>query len=73
MNAHSMLKPVFAPVCAYVEIPPASLSATIVMMPGPMTARRISVRRLSRASRCMDLLIQYMVLPPEYPGSCGPR
>ena len=41
-------------------MPPASLSATIVMMPGPSTASRISPRRLNRLSQWMLLLIQYM-------------
>ena len=33
-------KPYFDPVTAYVEMPPASLSATITMMPGPRTAKK---------------------------------
>jgi len=33
-----------------VEIPPASLSAIIVMIPGPSAARKMTVRRLSRRS-----------------------
>ena len=38
------MNPVFAPVWAYVDMPPASLSAIIVMMPGPNAARKSSVR-----------------------------
>ena len=36
---HSVAKPNFAPTVEYVEMPPASLPAMAVTMPGPMAAR----------------------------------
>src|SRR6516162_6580060 len=40
-------------------MPPASLSAIIVIMPGPKAARKSNARRRSRTIRWILLLIQY--------------
>ena len=41
---HSVAKPNFAPTVEYVEMPPASLPAMAVTMPGPMAARSNHIR-----------------------------
>ena len=41
---HSVAKPNFAPTVEYVEMPPASLPAMAVTMPGPMAARSSHIR-----------------------------
>ena len=41
---HSVVKPNFAPAVEYVEMPPASLPAMAVTMPGPIAARMSSSR-----------------------------
>ncbi len=48
MKIQSSEKPYFDPVTAYVEMPPASLSATITMIPGPRTAKKTMSRRRNR-------------------------
>jgi hypothetical protein len=67
------LNPYFDPVTEYVEIPPASLSATIVMIPGPNTARRMMPRFRIRRNLWMLLLIQYIERIPSSPYRVGGR
>src|SRR5512136_1421807 len=60
MKIQRRLNPVLDPVWAYVEIPPASLSATMVMTPGPSAASNSTVRLRHRLTWWMVLLIQNM-------------
>ena len=42
-SVHSGRYPYLAPACEYVKMPPASLSTTAVMKPGPMTEKKTAM------------------------------